>query len=167
MTEIDDLVEMSKSELDQLFAEGEAPDESDVQGATEGRVLAGRGALRLEPVRQVVNNPFLPWKGKQVDGFRGANRFEVGPLDHSTFEFQTYEDESVVDGEKVLVLDYDQPGNPPGISRIRDELRRVDDDLYLGTANVQVGDGYRFAIYFGLTSPSPEDVTREVEIEVS
>ncbi len=165
MTSLDELVEKSKSELDELFREGTVPDEDEVQGATTGRVLAGRGALRLEPVRQVVNNPLLPWKGKKVDGYRGSNRFEVGPIDHTLFEFETYVDDSISDDGEVLVLDYDQPENPPGIRQIRDELRKVDDDLYLGTANVDVGTGHQFTIYFGL-STAEEAGTREVEIEV-
>ncbi len=158
MVELDDLVKMSKPELDQLFLEGDTPDADGLEGISEGRVLAGRGALRVEPVRQLVNNPVLPWKGKHVEGQHGSNRFELGPLERKGFEFDMYVTRSLVDGDDdVLIFDYDTPENPPGIRRIRDDLKEVDDGLFLGTSNVRAGSEYRFLTYFALDVNEAED----------
>ncbi len=169
MVELDELVNMSKAELDALFREGETPDPEGLEGVSEGRVLAGRGVLRAEPVRELVNNPLLPWKGKHVEGRHGSNRFEVGPLERKGFEFDMYVTRSLVDeDDEVLIFDYDTPENPPGIRRIRDDLKEVDDGLFLGTSNVRVGDGYRFLIYFALEAGDTEaEAEEEVEIDVS
>lgn len=147
----DDLVNMSKDELDELFFEGETPDENALEGETEGRVLAGRGPLQAGAVREAVNTPLLPWKGKHVERGTGANRFGYGPLEHHGFEFETRIEPSLLpEDDEVLIFDYDQPENPPGVRRIRDDLKEVDDGLFLGTSNVEVGDSYRFMTYFSL-----------------
>ena len=152
MLTADDLVDKSKDELDDLFLGGDTPDKDALDGETRGRVLAGRGPLRAEAVREIVNTPLLPWKGKSIDHGLGANRFGYGPLERQGFEFETRMEPSLVpeDSDDVLIFDYDQPENPPGVRRIRDDLKEIDDGLFLGTSNVEVGDGYRFLIYFAL-----------------
>jgi len=147
----DELVNMSKEELDELFLEGDTPDENALEGETEGRVLAGRGPLRAAAVREAVNTPLLPWKGKHVERGTGANRFGYGALEHHGFGFETRIAPSLIaDDNEALIFDYDQPENPPGVRSIRDDLKEVDDGLFLGTSNVEVGDGYRFMTYFSL-----------------
>jgi len=169
MVTADDLVEKSKSELDELFLEAETPEEGALDGETEGRVLAGRGLLRVGPVRDAVNTPFLPWKGKHIERGLGSNRFGYGPLERHGFEFETEILPSLVpeDDDDVVVFDYDQPENPPGIRRIRDDLKEVEDGLFLGTSNIEVGDGYRFLIYFALeqVDSAAEQETAEIEIK--
>ena len=161
MLTVDDLVSKSKSELDELFRDGETPDEDAVEGVTRGRVLAGRGPLRLGAARDVINNPLLPWKGKVFERGGGKNRIEVGPIKRQEFEFDTYTAPPLHDdGDDVLVLDYDLPENPPGIRQVVDELREIDTGLYLGTSNITVGDE-TFMFYFGL-----EEAAGEVDVEL-
>jgi len=151
MLRIDDLVSMSKSELDDLFREGETPKPGALDGQTRGHVLAGRGLLRVEPLRQAVNGPYLPWKGKGIEEGQGWNRFGYGSLEHQGFEFETRIAPSLLpDDNDVLIFGYDQPENPPGIRRIRDDLKEIDRGLFLGTSNIEVGGGYRFMLYFAL-----------------
>lgn len=152
MLTADELVDLSKTELDGLFIDGETPDEGSLDGETRGRVLAGRGPLSAESVREAVNTPLLPWKGKHIERGFGANRFGYGPLERHGFEFETRVVPSVHpdDDSDVLVFDYDQPGNPTGIRRVRDDLKEVDDGLFLGTSNVEVGGEFRFLTYFAL-----------------
>jgi len=151
MVTVDDLVKKDKAQLDQLFREGETPDEGALEGETRGRVLAGRGPLRLGAVRQAVNGPWLPWKGKTFGAVSGKNRIEVGPVKRQEFEFDTKVQPSLLpDDNDVLTLDYDKPVNPPGIRQIRDDLKEIDDGVYLGTANLDIGDDYEFVLYFGL-----------------
>jgi hypothetical protein len=148
----DDLVDRSRSELDELFLGGDTPEEVALDGETRGRILAGRGPLRAETVREAVNTPLTPWKGKHVELGSGANRFGYGPLERQGFEFETRITTSLSpeDEDDVLVFDYDQPENPPGVRRIRDDLKEIDDGLFLGTSNAKFGGGYSFVIYFAL-----------------
>lgn len=152
MLTADDLVDKSRSELDELFLGGDTPEEGALDGETRGRVLAGRGPLRAETVREAVNTPLTPWKGKHIERGLGANRFGYGPLERQGFEFETRIAVSLSpeDEDDVLVFDYDQPENPQGVRRIRDDLKEIDDGLFLGTSNAKFGGGYSFVIYFAL-----------------
>ncbi|MCX2819582.1 MAG: hypothetical protein ACI9QA_000873 [Methanobacteriota archaeon] len=162
MLTADELVNRSKSELDELFLGGETPDEDALDGETEGRVLAGRGPLRAEAVREAVNTSLLPWKGKRIDRGVGANRFGYGPLERQGFEFETRIASSLVpDDNDVLIFDYDQPENPPGVRRVRDDLKEVDDGLFLGTSNAKLGGGYSFVAYFALERTDRGTATEE------
>lgn len=162
MLTVDDLVSKSKTELDELFRDGETPDGDAVEGTTRGRVLAGRGPLRLGAARELINTPLLPWKGKVFEAGGGRNRIEVGPIKRQEFAFDTYAAPPLHDGgDDVLVLDYDVPENPPGIRQVVDELREIDTGLYLGTSNIAVGDDGRFMFYFGL-----EEAAGDVDVEL-
>ncbi len=70
------------------------------------------------------------------------------------------------DDDDVLIFDYDTAENPPGIRRIRDDLKEVDDGLFLGTSNVRIGDGFRFLTYFALDANRPRSPASEEEAEV-
>lgn len=151
MLTADDLVNKTKEELDEIFLGGETPDEGALDGETEGRVLAGRGPLRAEAVREAVNTPLLPWKGKSIERGTGANLFGYGPIERQGFGFETRIATSLLpDDADVLVFDYDQPENPAAVRRVRDDLKEVDDGLFLGTSNAKFGGGYSFVTYFAL-----------------
>jgi hypothetical protein len=167
MLTADDLVNRSKEELDELFLSGETPDEGALDGETRGRVLAGRGPLSAESVREAVNTPLLPWKGKSIERGVGANRFGYGPLERQGFEFETRIAPSLLpDDDDVLIFDYDQPENPPGVRRIRDDLKEVDDGLFLGTSNAKLGGGYSFVTYFALERKDRGAATESGGIDV-
>lgn len=152
---LDSLLDLSKEELDDLFFNGETPTIAEISGPTEGRVLAGMPPLQWPQLIHVINNPLLPWKGKAfepIDEFsgKGKNRLEIGPVKQLVFHFNTHIIPSLVGAGDVFSLDYDQPGNPWFIRQIRDDLKKIGDNLYLGTANFKVKDGYRFVLYFAL-----------------
>lgn len=154
----------SKPELDELFLRGDTPEEGALDGETRGHVLAGRGLLRVEPLRQAVNGSYLPWKGKGIESGRGWNRFGYGSVEHQGFEFETRIASSLLTEENdVLIFDYDQPQNPPGIRRIRDDLKEIDRGLFLGTSNIEVGGGYRFILYFALEETASLDGSVGIE----
>ena len=150
MATSEQLLELDKNELDELFAEGETPTVDEMEGETRGIVLAGRGTLRTGVGREIANLPLLPWKGKKIEGGQGVNRFGYGPLSQQGFEFNTRISESLQGWGTVLVFDYDVASNPPGVKRVRDDLKKIDDGLYLGTSNLEIGGTHRFLLYFAL-----------------
>ena len=58
---------------------------------------------------------------------------------------------SLIEGDNdVFSLNYDQQGNPWFIRQIRDDLKKIDEGLFLGTANFRTKSGYKFILYFAL-----------------
>ncbi len=150
MKSLDELVALDREELDSLFEQGEAPEPEELEGEASGALLAGRGLFDTAVFRRLLNTPLNPWRGKSFGGGEGTNLVGYSPLSTELFDFEARTGESLVDGEPVVVLDYDQPDNPAIARRVRDEVRRVGDDIYLVSTNFQAMDGYRFVGYYGL-----------------
>jgi hypothetical protein len=155
---LDDLVNRSLGELDELFLLAETPTIDEIDGVTEGRVLAGNLGLNFQKLRQIVNLGLLPWKGKVFsplnnDEGNGKNRLEVSFFKTKLFHFETNIIDPLVGDNKVFSLNYDLPGNPWIIRQIRDDLKKLRDGLFLGTANFRWKDEYKFVLYFALELP--------------
>lgn len=150
MTSLDELVAMDRRELDRLFERGDTPEPGDIEGEASGALLAGRGVFDLSGVRKLLNTSLNPWRGKSFSGSRGTNLVGYSPLSTELFDFEGYVDESVRADGTALILDYDRPSNPKIARRVRDEVRRVDEDLYLVSTHFEGLDGYRFVGYYGL-----------------
>ena len=153
---LDALMGKSKSELETLFLNGQTPSIEEFQGPTRGKVLSGIAHLQNPLGVYLTNIPFLPWKGKQFNRINkgegeGINLIELWPSKQTMFHFKTAIVESLITGDHdVFSLDYDQPGNPWFIRQIRDDLKKIDDGLFLGTANFRIKNGYKFILYFAL-----------------
>jgi len=69
---------------------------------------------------------------------------------------KVYFGDSKLDGRRSIVIDYTEDAGMPVVgslvSRIRDEIREVAPNLYLGFAFVRRGDGYARALFFALDS---------------
>lgn len=147
---LDDLQEMSLEELDELFLWASTPTIRELDGETNGRACAG-----VMPADEL---PWMPWKGKvfepvsETEG-RGKNRIESSFIDlfkFKLFEFKTRVVPPLKGDDDVVTLDYDLKGNPRIIRRIRDDLKKLREGLFLGTANLKKDDGFKFILYFAL-----------------
>lgn len=147
---LDRLDEMTMEELDEVFRKASTPTIGELDGPTEGRPLAGRiPADRL---------PWMPWKGKVFEPVsdsegRGSNRIESNLFDLiklRLFEFRTRIVDPMFGDDRVVLLDYDLDDNPALIRRVRDELKRVRDGLFLGRAYLRKQGQPRFVLYFAL-----------------
>lgn len=146
---LDDLSEKSASELEALYRGGTLPRNfSALNGTPKGRMLAIRHVDKTPlfgPIGAFSKLSVFPWDGKsfKATGERtgeGINRINlVGKF--NWFPFKTYVQPSVIDGRDCIYLDYEQPGNPFFIARIRDELREVSPGLFLGPAMWKTGNG--------------------------
>ena len=165
---LDRLAALSSDALSGLYARGGVPDDLTVlAGRPKGRMLAVRGGER-GPVgrflRTIAHHPAFPWDGKSFfavrpDEGRGINRVQLASRRFEWFPFVTRVEPSVLDGQPCVHLDYAQPGNPWFIARIRDELREVAPDLFLGPAmwKRRGGDAAHvlwFAVDFATPSPT-------------
>lgn len=153
---LDALIGKTKAELDTLFLSGQTPTIEEIQGPTRGKVLSGIAHLQIPMGVYLTNIPLLPWKGKQFEAInknegRGINLIEIWPSKQTMFHFETAIVKSLIEGDNdVFSLNYDQPGNPWFIRQIRDDLKKIDDGLFLGTANFRRKNGYSFILYFAL-----------------
>ena len=148
---VNDLSKLNVEELDELFLLATTPTIRELDGSTDGVALAGKiPADRL---------PWNPWKGKVFEPLsdhegRGKNRVEstfIELFKFQLFEFRTRVVPPLMGDDDVVMLDYDLDGNPGLIRRIRDDLKKLKDGLFLGSANLRQDDGsYNFALYFAL-----------------
>ncbi len=142
---LDDLARLTTEELADIYARGTVPDSLVVlDGDLVGRMLAvrgtGRGAL-FRAIASFAGSAAFPWGGKSFrakDSAHGTgiNRLRLGARGgrHRVFPFATRLGASVTDDRPCVVLDYDDPDNPPMIRAIHDEVREIAPRLFLGPA---------------------------------
>lgn len=150
-----DLLRQRQPELDQLFALLPAPTPAQADGHWHGALLAVRGLGWLpRPLAgglyRLLALPLNPWRGKSFGDDGGANRwFTAHGAAFGRFRMQAAT--SAVDGQPVLLLDYDVPENPGLLRRIRGEARVLGDGLLLARMNWQGDAGLHRVLYFTLT----------------
>ena len=154
---MNDLVKINRRGLDEIFLSAQTPTMDELNGMVDGSVLAGRFALNIRLVRMILNLGWLPWRGKifETDGGsegKGINRFKVGPLKFLRYRCETRITGPLLEGTDVFCLNYDLSGNPWFIRRLRDDIRKIEDGLFLGTASFRMFGKHRFTIYFLLQS---------------
>ena len=145
------LAALPSAALAELYRRGAVPDDlTELDGRPKGRVLAVRGAERGAPgrlVRAAAGHPAFPWDGKSfwsqaaTEG-RGTNRVVLFGRRFTCAPFATRVEPSALDGQPCVRIDYAATGNPWPVSRIRDELREVAPDLFLGPALWTRRDGW-------------------------
>jgi hypothetical protein len=154
---MDDLARAGIGELTRMYREALAPSSLDaLHGTPRGRMLAVTGPLGRGPARRAVaalaRAPFFPWIGKRFEAHddrsgQGINRVR---LLGERYRFDLRFDQSVLDGERCVLLDYDVPDNPFFIRPIRDELREVSPGLFLGPALLRTRTEPRLVLFFAV-----------------
>ena len=168
---VDDLIRSSRRQLDQIYLAAQTPTMQEMNGVMQGNVLAGLWPLDNQDVRNFLNGEWLMWRGKafetiDADEGRGINRFKVGPFRFLRYNFETKISPPTVGVSDVFELDYDLAVNPWYLRLIRDDLRKIDDGLFLGTANVKLFGKHRFLVYFALESDGSQPAERISEARV-
>lgn len=154
--DMNDLKEKSVEGLDEIYRKGVAPNVTELEGKYDGVVLAGSLPFMDNPASvRLVNSPLLRWGGKDFDVVsenlaEGTNWFDLGLLEVDGYPFEGRLEPALFGGGNCYVLDYDVSGNLPPANRIRDEIKKIRDGLYLGRIYVDTVDDYRFVSYFGI-----------------
>jgi hypothetical protein len=161
--DLDALAQLDARELGELYAQGRVPESvSALDGHPRGRLLAARRLDRgpaFAALRAFARLANFPWEGKSftsrgaTEG-RGVNRVVLGGR-HGLFPFETRVEASGVDGRPAVVLDYDLPDNPRFIRAIHDEIRLIEEGLYLGPAMWKTRSGLVLALWFALDTQDP------------
>jgi hypothetical protein len=139
---VSELLELSESELDDLFRRSEAGEIPN--GEADGTVLLRPGTELAEPVAKLAQ--YLVWKGKVFDREKGELLNEIGPFGLNAVRAKVYRDTSWLDGKETIVLDYSDTSL---IAKwIRDEIRTVGPGLYLGLVYWERKKVLHFALQF-------------------
>jgi hypothetical protein len=120
-----DLPRMSQEELDALFSRSAAG--STPSGIGDGIAIVAPGTPVAAGLVPLIR---LAWQGKIFYPEQTDLLNRVGPFGLLVARARVYRDASWMDGREAIVLDYSVGSLP--FRAIRDEIREVAPDLYLG-----------------------------------
>jgi hypothetical protein len=136
------LLTMPKSQLDDLFSSsppGEIPD-----GEATGTAIVAPGTNFNPGIARFIS--LSAWQGKIFDAKRGVLRNKILPFGLSAIIAKVYKDTSWHDGKECIVLDYSDTSLVA--QWIRDEIREISPDLYLGKVYWSRQQLIHFALQF-------------------
>jgi hypothetical protein len=154
---------LPQSELMKLFLRLDSPSMTEMNGEFRGHVL-DQGAFRLikeSLLYFAVRAPFVNgrWQGKGFtatsdDAGHGYNRYLKHGRESCILPMKTKIAKSVLDGRACFELDYTAYDSHAGLVNMIDEVRKVNDELYLGIGFC----GYsrqqrRIPFFFALSGP--------------
>ena len=114
-------------ELKKQFAESPLPDPEEMHGYYAVRLVTGI----LPPVRFFGHRKFFPVDvGNPAPGSGGFNEF-LGKIRIGCFMIEPA-DSILGDGQRVLRINYNRPGNPFWLRPLNDELKKIGHQSYLG-----------------------------------
>jgi hypothetical protein len=149
MTTATDLLQLSGTDLDDLFRASPAGPLPSGRGAGTAVVAAGTVAAR--PLAATTR--LLAWQGKEFAADHGSLRNLLTPFGVRAVEARVYDDDSWLDGEPCIVLDYSTTSK---VARwVRDEIREVAPGLYLGLVFVR---SRRLPVRFTLEFAASDDI---------
>jgi hypothetical protein len=120
------LLSMSQQQLDELFAS--CPPGPIPNGATQGTAIIAPGTTYSEDIAQAIN--FFAWQGKVFDAAHGTLVNLITPFGFSAIIAEVYVAASWMDNKDCIVLDYSKTSTVA--HWIRDEIREISPNLYLG-----------------------------------
>jgi hypothetical protein len=143
--DISQLLQMSNQQLDQLFSGSPAGDIPD--GAAKGTAIIAPGTSFSQEIAEIVN--VFAWKGKTFDAKRGVLRNRILPIGLNAIVATVYKGQSWFDNKECIVLDYSETSLVA--HWIRDEIRLIDPNFYLGRVYWEKKPLIHFALQFQQT----------------
>jgi hypothetical protein len=160
---VEDLKALKQNELMELYLTLPCPSMQEMEGEFRGHLLdTGKFWLIKKPLAYFALNSSLnkgKWLGKgftmttegEGHGYNSYQRF--GKISH-VFPMKTKIGKSIFDGKDDFELDYTAYHSGAGFVNMIDEVRKVNDDLYLGIGTW----GYfkrqrRIPFFFSLSGP--------------
>jgi hypothetical protein len=136
------LLQMTNEQLDQLFSSSPAGDIPD--GSAKGTAIIAPGTSFSQEIAEIVN--LFVWQGKTFDAKRGVLRNRILPLGLNAIVASVYKGESWLDHKECIVLDYSETSLVA--HWIRDEIRLIDPNFYLGRVYWERKPLIHFALQF-------------------
>jgi hypothetical protein len=120
------LLGMNQKALDDLFMA--SPPGPIPNGQAEGTAIIAPGTVYSTEIAKFVN--FFTWQGKTFDGPHGVLTNRILPMGINAIVAEVYVGPSWLDGKDCIVLDYSKTSLVA--HWIRDEIRLIDQNVYLG-----------------------------------
>jgi hypothetical protein len=138
--QIEELMQMTSDQLDDLFSKSPAGDIPNGEG--KGTALIAEGTKYTAEIAELINH--FAWQGKIFDAKAGFLKNMILPLGIAAIVAKIYKGDSWFDGKECIVLDYSQTSIVA--AWIRDEIREIEPAFFLG----QVYGGKTRLIHFTL-----------------
>lgn len=136
------LLRMTPQQLDELFRKSESGPIPN--GEAQGTALIAPGSPVSEEIAKIVK--LFAWQGKTFDAGHSVLRNRVSPFGVNAIAAQIYKQASWFDNKECIVLDYSKTSTLA--HWIRDEIRLIAPNLYLGLAYWQQTRIVHFALQF-------------------
>jgi len=120
------LLGMSSAELDALFTA--SPAGPVPIGEANGTAIVAPGTAFSASIAGFIS--YFAWQGKVFDPVSGTLKNRIGPFGLNAIIAKVYKAPSWLDGKECIVLDYSETSMVA--HWIRDEIRLIDANLYLG-----------------------------------
>ena len=124
--DVKQLLTMSQAQLDQLFTDSTAG--AIPNGEADGTAIVAPGTTYSAEIAKFIN--LFAWQGKTFDASRGVLTNRLVPFGLNAIIARVYKAPSWLDNKECIVLDYSETSFVA--HWIRDEIRRIDEGLYLG-----------------------------------
>jgi hypothetical protein len=124
--DVQQLFKMSREELDELFTN--SPAGKTPSGETNGTGIIAPGTVCTKEIAECLR--YLAWQGKVFDAEKGMLKNRVSPFGLHAVAAKVYKGPSWHDNKECIILDYSETSLVG--HWVRDEMRLVAPDLYLG-----------------------------------
>jgi hypothetical protein len=141
--DVPQLLEMSNSDLDNLFSNSPAGDIPD--GPAKGTAIIASGTKFSPEIAEFIN--LFGWQGKTFDKAKGFLRNRITILGISAIIAKVYKGASWLDNKECIVLDYSETSLVA--HWIRDEIRLIGPNFYLGRVYWGQKPLIHFCLQFG------------------
>ena len=139
------LLTMSQDELDALFRTGTSANIPN--GEANGTAIISPDSKFTHEIAQIVN--IFAWQGKTFDAAHGTLTNRISAFGVNAIVAQVYKGPSLFDGNECIVLDYSKTSLVA--KHIRDEIREVGTNIYLGLVYWDTTRSIHFALEFPTT----------------
>jgi len=120
------LLRMTQADLDKLFTASEAGPIPN--GEAKGTAIIAPGSAFSADIATLISH--FAWQGKVFDAKAGLLKNRILPFGLNAIIARVYKDASWLDGKECVVLDYSDTSLVA--HWIRDEIRMIQDKMYLG-----------------------------------
>ncbi|MEG9432805.1 hypothetical protein [Terriglobus sp. ADX1] len=138
-----DLLDLSDSQLDDVFKGGTVGAIPD--GEADGQAIIPAGTKFTRDIASIIN--IFAWQGKTFDAKHGTLTNRISALGVNAIVAQVYVGQSLFDGKDCIVLDYSKTSLLA--KHVRDEIRLVGPQLYLGLVYWDTKRTIHFSLQFG------------------
>jgi len=141
--DVPQLLKMPNADLDNLFSQSPAGDIPD--GPAKGTAIIAPGTKFSPEIADLIN--IFGWQGKTFDRAKGVLRNRITIFGISAIIAKVYKGASWLDNKDCVVLDYSDTSVVA--HWIRDEIRLIQPDFYLGRVYWEKKPLIHFCLQFG------------------